>query len=173
MRSFAFDTPRLSCLPLTHVDSDEFIKLVEEASFGQQRSYFSNPYKLLDRVHHSGYVAAGAFLKDSRISMDGCPTLVGCICGVPLDRYLFLDFIIFDEYRQQGFGSELLNGFMWNCHRENRIRGFCAQVEESNLATISFLESLEFSVYPGGDFTVIVSNTAQSFHTYHARFKEV
>lgn len=173
MRSFTFDTPRLSCLPLTRVDSEEFIKLVEESGVGQQRSCFSNPFMLLDKVHSGGYVAAGAFLKDSVISMGGSSTLVGCICGVPLDRYLVVDFIISDKYRRQGLGSELLNGFLQNCHRENCISNFRFQVEKSNLATISFLDSLGFSVYPGGDFTVIAANTTHSFHTYNAHFKEV
>lgn len=68
MHSFTFDTTRLSCLPLTNVDSDEFFKLVKEADVGQQHSCFSDSYKLLDKLHSSGYVAAGAFLKDSLIS---------------------------------------------------------------------------------------------------------
>lgn len=173
MRSFTFDTPRLNCLPITDADSDEFFTLVEKSGVGQQRSCFSDPYKLLDKVWHNGYVAVGAFLKDSRISVACAPSLIGCICGVPLDRYLVLDFVVLDKYRKQGLGSEFLKGFMQKCRSENCISNFRVQVEKNNFATISFLDSMGFSVYPGGDFTVAVGNSTQSFHTYRSRFKEV
>lgn len=173
MHSFTFDTPRLNCLPLTDVDSDEFFKLVKEVSVGQQRSCFRNPSKILDRVRNSGYVAACAFLKDSRITTDCAPALIGCICGTPLDQHLVLDIILRDEYRRRGLGSEFLKGFMKTCRAENMVGNFRVQVEKNNLTTISFLDSFGFSVYPGGDFTVIAANTTMSFHTYRACFKEV
>ena len=173
MRSFAFDTPRLNCLPLTDVDSDEFFTLVEKSGVGQQRSCFSDPYKLLDKARHNGYVAVGAFLKDSGMPIDCSQDLIGCICGVPLDHYLFLDIIVLDKYRKQGLGSEFLNGFMQKCRSENCVSNFRVQVEKNNFTTISFLDFMGFSVYPGGDFTVTVGNSTQSFHTYRSRLKEV
>lgn len=174
MPNFAFDTPRLNCLPITDVDSDEFFKLVKDSDVGQQRSCFSNPSKLLDKVWHNGYVAVGAFLKDYPKMSIGCaPTLIGCICGIPMDRYLVLDFIVLDKYRKQGLGSELLKAFIQKCRSEKCISNFRVQVEKNNLSAISFLDSMGFSVYPGGDFTVTVGNSTQSFHTYRAKFKEV
>lgn len=174
MSNFTFDTPRLNCLPITDVNSDEFFKLVKDSGVSQQRSCFSNPAKLLDKVSRNGYVAVGAFLKDYSRMSAGCPqTLIGCICGAPLDRYFVLDFIVSDKYRKQGFGTELLNAFVQKCRSERCVSNFRVQVEKNNLSAISFLDSMGFSVYPGGDFTVIVGNKTQYFHTYRARFKEV
>lgn len=166
MRSFAFDTPRLNCLPVTDVDSGELYNLVAQSGVGQQRSCFSNLSKFLDKVQHNGYVSIGAFLNNP----DGSPSsMVGCICGVPLDRSLVLDFLIADKYRRNGFGTELMYHFLKRCQYENLISQFQVQVEKNNLPTISFLDSMNFSVYPGGNFSVTGKNGIHHFCTYRTK----
>lgn len=166
MRSFAFDTPRLTCVPLTDVDSGEFFKLVEESSVGQQRSSFKNPSDLLYKARHRGHVSIGAYLNATE---DTPSEFIGCIFGVPMDHSLVLDFIIADKYRRKGLGTEFMRKFLKTCRTEDGIGRYQVQVEKSNLMTLAFLDSMNFSVYPGGDFSVTVNDCTHHFCTYRTR----
>ena len=136
-----FGTQRLACHPLKN-SVDSFRRIVTEDELVQRFFLIEDVNEFLNSLESSECFPCGVYKSSPGKSISSDMPLVGYINGyIYSTGELLVEFFIAENYRQQGYASELLNSYLLQCQKIG-FHSFRFEVEDDNAICKSFMKSL-------------------------------